>query len=139
MRYAEIFESRPWKHYSGRTHAAHIAPVLVDGISNRITDVEARFGLVHTGRSRVFHGYFVEVSGQSGEAWTGEHRYSLRGALRDVARKMKEEGWSLSAIGLSSLWHETGLTGNSGYGYHPDHDGAVMMLEPLPNGDARQG
>ncbi len=132
MRFNEIIESRPWKHYSGREHAAFIAPLSTDGRPGRLLAVKARYGLVQTGRSRVFHAYFVEVSAPSGETWLGEHRYSLRGALRDTAHQLEGDGWSLSAVGLTCDWRESGLSENSGYGYHPDHEGAVLMLEPLP-------
>ena len=130
MRYRELIEARrPWKHYSGREHVAYIALLRSDGPPGRLTAVKARYGLIHTGRARVFHGYFVEVSGPSGETWLGEHRYSLRGALRDAARRLEDDGWSLSAIGLTCDWRETGLSENSGYGYHPAFDGPANFLD----------
>lgn len=133
MRYRELNEARPWKTYQGRTHPCIIASPedLGDG-KCIITEAEAHFGTLHTGRTEVFWGYYVRIVG-IGEEWLGEDRHSLRDALRQAAGAAEHSGWSIIALGCTSEFRESGLSANSGYGFHPAHpDRHVHMFEPIP-------
>ena len=142
MRFHELSEARPWKNLQTRTHPVMIASPSDLGNGNCIvTEAECHYGEVFTGKTEVFFGYFVRVINPFGEEWLGEDRHSLRKALREAAEASQGGGWTLLAIGLSSEWRESGLSENSGYGYHPAHpERAVHMLEPIPwEGEADHG
>ncbi len=134
MRYRDLCETGPWKQYHGRSRPCLIAsPHPLGKADCVIVEADGAWGTVTTGRTRVFHGYFVEVKGPSGEVWLGEDRHSVRNALRQASDLAGQVGWIVLAIGLESDWRESGLSANSGYGYHPAYpDRAVHMLEPPP-------
>lgn len=92
-----------------------------------------QFGHVSTGEQRVWAGFFVQVIDSSGGMWLAEHPHSLRGALSEIGDQLETDGWSLKVVGLLPEWRETGLSRNSGYGFHPDLDCAVHMFETPPN------
>lgn len=113
-----------WKHYD----AARSGVCLI----NHKGAGEAtgyRYGIVSTGRTRVFAGYFVEVE-LLGESIIGESGRSMREALRAVAAKLAELDTSLDCAGLCDQWSESGLTENSGWGYLPWAGSAVNMMAP---------
>ena len=132
MRASELNEARPWKKYQTRTHAVIIAsPSDLGNGKCIVTDAECHYGEVYTGKTEVFAGYFVRIINPHGGEWLGEDRHSLRKALRKAAEASRSAGWIILAIGLSSEWRESGLSENSGWGYHPEHpDRHVHMLEP---------
>ncbi len=84
-------------------------------------------------RTHTFLGYYVAVIGPEDNDWYTEDNDSMRNALRKIDADIRKSGWILSAIGLSDQWVETGLSLNTGYGYHPAFDRAVHMLEPDPD------
>ena len=92
----------------------------------------ATCGIVLTGKTQTFHGYFCALVHPSGARWIAEHRSSLRRALRAAAGAVDADGGKLCAIGLNDDFFETGLSGNTGWGYHPEFSQAVHMLEALP-------
>ena len=133
MRYRELNEARPWKKYQGRSRTCLLSNSRPAGIADSVAvQADASCGTVSTGRSEVHWGYFVRITGPGGEEWLGEDRYSLRAALMQAAAATADSGWTLLAIGLDDDWTQTGLTENSGYGYHPAFDRRVHMLEPAP-------
>jgi hypothetical protein len=80
-------------------------------------------------------GYFAQIVLPNEEEVLAEHPHLMRAALREVAEELRLRGWKLEAMGLDPMWHETDLSGNSGYGYHPRFDCAVHMFEPTLNTD----
>lgn len=133
MRFRELTEARPWKAYQGRTHPCIIAsPEDLGNGKCIITEAEVHYGAVYTGRTEVFWGYFVRIEA-IGEEWLGEDRHSLRQALLQAEAAAHHSGWSVMALGCTQEFRETGLSANSGYGYHPVHpDRHVHMMEPIP-------
>ena len=131
MRYHDLREARPWKLYEGRKRSCVIARMGTDGASG-VHEVEASSGIVMTGRTEVFFGYFVLIHGPAGEEWLGEDRRSIVAALRAASDAARAKGWTVLAVSLDDGWEESGLSANSGFGYHPAFDRAVHMLEPLP-------
>ena len=133
MRYRELNEARPWRQYRGRMRTCLLSNSRPAGIVDSVAvQADAIWGTVATGKSEVHWGYFVRIVGPNGEEWLGEDRYSLRAALVQAAAATADSGWELLAIGLGDDWTQTGLTENSGYGYHPAFDRRVHMLEPAP-------
>ncbi len=133
MRYRELNEARPWKTYHGRKHPCVIASPddLGDCQSLYASIDDAEYGFSTTGRSQVFFGYFVRICA-FGHEWVGEDRHSLRKALLRAAEAARSDGWILLALGCTEF-KETGLSANSGYGYHPAFpDRHVHMFEPIP-------
>lgn len=131
MRYRGLLDARAWKKYEGRDHRCFIVGTSNLNEPNReLVEVSVQLGNVTTGKQRVWAGYFMHVEGPDEKTWLAEHPHFLRGALREVEKLLNADGWSLLAIGLTPEWHETGLSANSGFGYHPDFDHAVHMLQP---------
>jgi hypothetical protein len=120
---SEIRSPRPWKRFSG----SHRYCAMLVG--ENVISCEASCGIVTTGRTDTFHGYFCRLVEPSGREWLGENRYSLRGALAAAATASAADGWKLLAVGLSPDFLETGLSENSGWGFHFDFPAAVHMLE----------
>jgi hypothetical protein len=92
-------------------------------------EVHVEFGTVCSGRSRVFMGWWVQVGAPEGGSWLEQDRHSLRRALRAVEKQLNADGLSLRVMGLDPEWMESGLSANSGYGYHPDFDGPIHMFD----------
>ena len=131
MRYRDLFDARPWKKYDGRDRRCLIVRNHEsEGKEREVVETSVQYGNTFTGKQRVWVGYFVQVVGPDEKVWLAEHPHFLRGALREVEKLLNTDGWSLLAIGLAPEWHETGSSANSGYGYHPDFDHAVHMLQP---------
>lgn len=86
------------------------------------------FGLIETGRTRTFQGYFVRLDDPDGGEWLGTDGHSMRRALADAAAQAARAGYDLLAVGVQPEWRESGLSFNSGWGYHPDFEGRVHML-----------
>ena len=123
MRFYELAEARAWKQYVGINRRC----LATDGAAT--VEVTGSCGTVLTGRSEAFHGYFVRIVGPYPHEWLGTHRHSLKKALINAAEASERSGWKLLCIGLDSLWGESGLSWNSGWGYHPDYSEAVNMLD----------
>ena len=131
MRYTDLFDARAWKKYEGRDRVCRL--ISLDSVRSgrkEIVQVPVQCGVILTGKQRVFAGYFVQVILPDGEAVLAEDPHILWKALAGVEEKLHALGWSLDAIGLSPDWQESGLSANSGYGFHPNVIGAVHFLEP---------
>ena len=137
MRYHELREARSWKNYHGQHRPCLLAsPQALGSADCVIIEADGEYGTISTGRTEVFFGYYVRVVASNGDEWWGEDRHSLWKALRKAAEACHSDGWTLLAIGLSPDWRESGLSENSGWGYHPAHpDRHVHMLEPTPGND----
>ena len=128
MRYNE-FGSGGWRHYSGQERACVLTP-LPEGSASGSSEAHVQWGSVTTGKQRVWVAFFIQVIQRDGKEWLVEHPHSLRAALRLVEADLNADGWSLGVIGLDPEWRESGLSANSGYGYHPDFSEAAHMLQP---------
>lgn len=87
-------------------------------------------GIVATGRQRVFHAYFVEITTPAGETYRGEDRYGIVAALESLAEKVAGHGWKLAVAGLAPEWGESALSSNSSFGWWDGHDEPVHMMDP---------
>jgi hypothetical protein len=134
MRYHQICNAGSWKKYFGEESMCAVMP------TNPAPDIEqvayacsSKNGTMFSSRTHTFLGYYVAVIGPEDNDWYTEDNDSMRNALRKIDADIRKSGWILSAIGLSDQWVETGLSLNTGYGYHPAFDRAVHMLEPDPD------
>jgi hypothetical protein len=137
MRYCELFEApaRPWKQYKGLRHRIRlIRTVQVEGGDKHAFASYAFFGDIVTGRQEVLQGQFVSVLLPDGDELVGEHPRSLHAALKDVCKEAERKGWKVLALGRMPEFRETGLSVNTGYGFHPAvPDRHVHMLEVPPS------
>ena len=76
-------------------------------------------------------GFFVKIVGPDGDEWLAEDPHSLRRALRGIEAKLNEDGRSLQVIGLDPEWRESGLSADTGWGFHPNFDGPVHILQSI--------
>lgn len=120
-----------WRHYETRqtgecevfgAHGPHF--------------VKCNMGLIETGRSRVFAGYFVRIIAHNGEELTGEDGQSLRDALADLSTKAAQLYLRLNCAGLSPTFTESGLSYNSGWGYWGREVAPIHMIHPEPVTDS---
>lgn len=129
MRLAEITR-RPWRHYHvtkrGQCSLQKLGQPLIGSFE---------LGIVETGRSRVFAGYFVRVT-VGMQTFLGEDSGVLLKALRDCAAKLKTASLELNAAGLSPEFGQTGLSFNSSVGYIDGGREPVHMMSPID--EARQ-
>ena len=131
MRYKDLYDARAWRKYEGRDRLCRLVPLTSDQtVPADIIEVPVQNGTVSTGRSRVFVGWFCSVGLPTGEMVLAEDPHNLREALRKLEEQLNATGWSLGAIGLDERWEETKLSSNTGYGYHPNWNGAAHMFEP---------
>ena len=95
-------------------------------------------GIVETGRSRVFAGYFIQITLGDEERITAEDGGSMVRALWGLARNISASGLRLRCAGLSGQWRESGLSENGGFGYFGPHQQPMHMMDELPD-DADDG
>ena len=116
-----------WRHYEARQSGEC-------EVQNGPQDSLAQFeiGIVETGRTRVFAGHFVRLVLKDGEQITGEHEYSLRGALWRLARNIAPLGYVLNCAGISAEFNESGLSVDTGWGYWGHQKEPIHMMDPLP-------
>lgn len=99
---------------------------------DRDLDCPFEFGVVTTGRQRVFHRHYLKVVAPDGTDIIGTSEHSVREALLDVDQQFDERGLILLVAGTDHQFYESGLSWNSGYGYLPTVDHAVHMLDVPP-------
>ncbi len=117
-----------WRHYEGRG-TGNVS--LLNGEGANISAIYES-GLVLTGRSRVFAGYYVRVTLPSETEFTGEDEHSLRSALLRLASNLAAGKLILTCSGLDPRWRQSGLSENTGWGYFPFYPEAVHMMSPIP-------
>lgn len=117
-----------WRHYEGRKKGNVL---LLDGDGARI-HATYEHGLVLTGRSRVFAGYYVCVTLPNETEFTGEDEHSLHSALLRLASNLAAGKLILTCSGLDPRWRQSGLSENTGWGYLPFYPEAVHMMSPIP-------
>lgn len=118
-----------WRHYEVR-HTGQV--VLIDQTGGRIT-AEYESGLVATGKTKVFAGYFVRLTLPGGTEFLGEDEHSLRSALLRLASNMSAVRLTPQCAGLDPRWRESGLSENSGFGYFVFYPEPVHMMDPMPS------
>ncbi|WP_156370166.1 hypothetical protein [Novosphingobium sp. Leaf2] len=117
-----------WRHYEIR-HSGQVE--LIGQTGKQITATFER-GLVATGRTRVFAGYFVRLTLSSGTEFLGEDEHSLRSALLRLSSNISAVKLALCCSGVDPRWRESGLSENSGWGYFVFYPEAVDMMDPVP-------
>lgn len=116
-----------WRHYGVRKFGE--CTVSDDGKEKL---VHYEMGVVETGRSRVFAGYFFRVSLADDEQITAEDGGSMIAALWRLARNLLARGLYLQCAGMSSKWRESGLSQNTGWGYYGPQQQPMHMLDDMP-------
>ena len=89
-------------------------------------------GIVETGRSRVFAGYFIQIRLSPDEQIAAEDAGSLVAALWRLARNLSAGGLRLRCAGLSGQWRESGLSENTGWGYFGSQQQPMHMMDEMP-------
>lgn len=117
-----------WRHYQTR-HSGDCA--VLDQGSERLVAVD--MGIVETGRSRVFAGYFFRVWLADNEQITGEDGGLMIAALWRLARNLTALGLRLRCAGMSGQWRESGLSENTGWGYYGPQKQPMHMLDEMPD------
>lgn len=116
-----------WRHYetwkTGKT-------CVIDG--DFALDCRFDMGAITTGRQRVFHRYYIRIHLPDGSVMTGEAKHNVRAALFALDRDVRNHGMALLAAGIDERFEETGLSHNSGYGYLPEINRPVHVMELPP-------
>ncbi|WP_242122203.1 hypothetical protein [Sphingomonas lacusdianchii] len=118
-----------WRHYEIRGRGT-VSVLGDDGVA---IDATYNSGLVATGKTRVFAGYFVRLTLPSGTEFLGEDEHSLRSALLRLASNMSAVKLAPQCAGLDPRWRESALSENSGFGYFVFHPEPVHMMDPTPS------
>ncbi|MFN3677858.1 MAG: hypothetical protein ACK4TC_18025 [Sphingomonas pseudosanguinis] len=116
-----------WRHYEIRQSGE--CTVFDDG-NEKLVAVD--MGIVETGRSRVFAGYFFRVRLADDEQITAEDGGSMIAALWRLARNLSARGLHLQCAGMSGKWRESGLSQNTGWGYYGPQQQPMHMLDDMP-------
>jgi hypothetical protein len=93
-----------------------------------------KMGIVETGRSRLFAGYFFTVALGNEQSTTGEDERSMIAALWRLARNLAARGLQLRCVGMSGEFRESGLSENTGWGYFGRYQQPVHMMDEMPSG-----
>lgn len=117
-----------WRHYETR-HEGAISLCSGKGATVVVT---YRYGIVSTGRSRVFAGHFIQAVLPSGTEFMGENEHSLRSALLRLASNLSVVNLTTNCSGLDPRWRESGLSENTGWGYFVFWPEAVHIMSPVP-------
>ena len=75
------------------------------------------FGIITTGRSRVFHGVYVAIEGIDGRIWRGQANWCHVEATLNLFEAMMKDGLRLACAGLDPRFYTTGLSDGTGFGY----------------------
>lgn len=116
-----------WKHYETQRRGM---TCVID--HEQVRDVPYEMGALTTGRQRCFHRWFVKITMEDGTEFTGEDPYNVRAALVDLDRQLEARRYILVAAGIEPEFSESGLSHNSGYGYLPNVNRAIHMMDLPP-------
>ena len=75
-----------------------------------------RWGVIKTGRTGTWTGYYVIISADEHHEAVGTHPHNLRDAIRNAVLVAADAGYSAAFVGLDPACKERGLTCNSGWG-----------------------
>jgi hypothetical protein len=117
-----------WRHYEVRQSGEC---AVADDAGKKLVSFD--LGIVETGNSRVFAGYFITIRLGSDEHITGEDEGSLIAALWRLARNISARGLRLRCAGLSGQFRESGLSENTGFGYFGRQQKPTHMMDDLPS------
>lgn len=117
-----------WRHYTVRGTGE--CTLSNEGVEKL---VHYDIGIVETGRSRVFAGYFIKVTLVDGEEIIGEDGGSMIRALKCVVQNTSERDLRLNCVGLSPQWRQSGLSENTGWGYFGPQQRLMHMMEEMPD------
>ncbi len=120
-----------WRHYEVRQSSD--CQVSDENVNSLVC---YDMGIVETGRTRVFAGYFVRVRLAGDEQITAEDDGSMIAALWRLARNLSARGLYLRCAGMSGQWRESGLSQNTGWGYFGPHQQPMHMLDDMPDDGA---
>lgn len=116
-----------WKNYSGMF--TRIVPAAHEG---DVHQCSVSIGLFHTGRQRVFMGYFCRLECNE-VVLLNENSGSLYQAFLGVMREFIRLGYTVNLYGLQNSFRESGLSVDTGYGYVPELSSkAFLMIDQLP-------
>jgi hypothetical protein len=133
MRYTDLFDAHAWRKYQTRDRVCRLISLHSDQAGQPTMDeVRVQWGVVTTGKSRQWAGYFSQVIFSSEQTVLVEDPHNLITALKALGERLSEMGWRLDVIGLDDEFRESGLSANTGYGFHPSIDGAVHIFDPRP-------
>lgn len=113
-----------WQHYEPHTTGL---TCVIDQDCDFYCPYE--IGAVTTGRQRVFHRYYVKIISPDGTDIVGTSEHSLRQALLDVDQQLDQQELTLLAAGTYPEFRESGLSWNTGFGYLPNVDHTVHMMD----------
>lgn len=94
---------------------------------------EITIGMVHSGKQRVFTGYFCDVICNELNIHK-EHVGSMYRALTHAVKELNEGGLELTINGVHKNYRESGLSENTGWGYIPESTKAVLMIDEMGGG-----
>jgi hypothetical protein len=120
---------KKWRHYTVRETGE--CAVLDDNGREKLVSYD--MGIVETGRSHVFAGYFFKVTLADGEEIIGEDGGSMVRALRRLAYDIRARSLRLHSVGLSGQWQETGLSQNTGWGYFGPSQKLMHLMDKIPD------
>jgi len=116
-----------WKKYQARASGQCAVDLRGEGV---LADFE--MGIIETGRSRAFFGYYIKITSEEGGEWIGEDRWSAHAALRALDEEVALDDGRLLCAGLRDDFHETGLSANTGFGYIEGFRHALHMMDRAP-------
>lgn len=123
-----VLRTTHWRHYQMRRSGEC---TVLDEHGEKLVRYDT--GIVETGRSRVFAGYFVQITLGDDEQITAEDAGFLVLALSRLARNISSIGLRLRCVGLSGQWRESGLSENTGFGYFGPHQQPMHMMDEMPD------
>jgi hypothetical protein len=120
-----------WRHHQTRQSGG--CTVLEAG-NERLVDYD--MGIVETGRTHVFSGYFFRVTLADDDKIVAEDGPSMIAALWRLARNLSARGLRLRCAGMSGEWRESGLSQNTGWGYFGPHQQPMHIMDDMPEDGA---
>lgn len=116
-----------WRHFE----AWQSGTAYITG-GGRDFDCHYDIGTITTGKQRVFHRFYISVVLLDGNTVVGEDPYNVLSALYVLDRELRNRGMTLLVAGLDDQFRESGLSANSGYGYLPNIDRAIHVMDTPP-------
>jgi hypothetical protein len=120
-----------WEHFEASTEGECKA---INEKTGEIVELLYERGIISTGRSRVFWGYYISLTNEQMKVIGQSEGYSesWKRALADCNRKLKILGLTLLVAGNSQNYSESAMSGGAGYGYLKDQRGAVDIMSSVP-------
>jgi hypothetical protein len=121
-----------WEHFDSKASGTC---QLQNSTDNTTLNGQYQRGLISTGKSRVFHGYYIKVYLEDGEIIMGtdpnnSDSYTL--ALKDFNAHLAAKNLRLLVAGNVPEYSESAMSGPAGYGYLPGEKKAVDIMSSYP-------